>query len=29
LQIKDWKLKKEILKKEPTIFIFQSGLVTF
>ena len=29
MQIKDWKSKKEILEKEPTIFIFHSGFVTF
>ena len=29
MQIKDWKSKKEILEKEPSIFIFHSGLVTF
>ena len=28
-QIKDWKSKKEILEKEPSIFIFHSGMVTF
>ena len=29
MQIKDWKSKKEILEKEPSIFIFHSGMVTF
>jgi len=29
MQIKDWKSKKEMLEKEPTIFIFHSGFVTF
>ena len=29
MQIKDWKSKKRTLEKEPTIFIFQSGLIIF
>ena len=29
MQIKDWKSKKETLEKQPTIFVFHSGLVTF
>ena len=29
MQIKDWKYKKRVLEKEPTIFIFQSGLIIF
>ena len=29
MQIKDWKSKKETIEKEPAIFIFHSGVVTF
>jgi len=29
MQIKDWKSKKDTLEKEPSIFIFHSGLITF
>ena len=29
MQIKDWKYNKEVIEKEPTIFIFQSGLIIF
>ena len=29
IQIKDWKSKKTTIEKEPTIFIFHSGLIIF
>ena len=29
IQIKDWKSKKITIEKEPTIFIFHSGLIIF
>ena len=29
MQIKEWKSKKRVIEKEPTIFIFQSGLIIF
>ena len=29
MQIQDWKSKKRVIEKEPTIFIFQSGLIIF
>ena len=29
MQIEDWKYKKGVMEKEPTIFIFQSGLIIF
>ena len=29
MQIKDWKYNKGVIEKEPTIFIFQSGLIIF
>ena len=29
MRIKDWKSNKGVIEKKPTIFIFQSGLITF